>query len=648
MPESTWELTPPDQWPDFKDIKRIGLDTETRDPNLLSMGPGFCRGESEVVGISLSDGTRKIYLPVAHEDGENHSADQARAYIQSVLANCPNASLVGTNIRYDIEGLEHFGIDLKGRDLIDISVVGSLIDEECPQGHSLEALGKRNCGYGKSEDSLREAAIAQNLDPKADLWRLDPKYVGEYAEDDAWLPLKVFEQQEKEIEAQDLGQIWNLERQITPILHEMKKQGVPVNVEEAERYNKEFKESEQQMLKDLEVDLGWKCDPGKKAHQIKIFQDLGLDIRYTEKGNPSINDDDFSLFRDKHKNIELVANYLKMRKMRKDFIVRDILQHNVNGRVHPGWRQLRSRGGENQGGTVSGRLSGANPNLMAIPSRDKFWGPVIRGLYLPEEGKSWFKFDYSQQEYRILVHFACLMAKLPAEIARKLGIRRGDFRSALEVAKMFHKNPNMDYHQVIADMVGIERTPAKSVNFGVVYGIGDSKLAAQLGVTEEHAQHLLSLIHGKFPFKKAMALFSQEQAELRGYVRTLLHRRRHFNFWESKTFGEHGIFSTKDEAEDVFGAHNVKRAGTRKALNSVIQGSGADTTKKAMVDLYNEGILMPIQVHDELDGPFDPRDVKTIRKVAEIMENAVEMLVPSKVDPDWGPNWGNVRAFNIP
>jgi DNA polymerase I-like protein with 3'-5' exonuclease and polymerase domains len=245
---------------------------------------------------------------------------------------------------------------------------------------------------------------------------------------------------------------------------------------------------------------------------------------------------------------------------------------------------------------------------------------MIRSLFIPEEGHTWGCFDYSQQEPRLVVHYAALQNMYAV----------GDVLDA-------YNDDEADFHQIVADMAEIPRSQAKTINLGLFYGMGKNKLQAELGVNKERANDLFRQYHARVPFVKQLMDSVMARAQDRGKVRTLLGRLCRFHLWEPNQFGIHKPL-THDAALAEHGP-GIKRAYTYKALNRLIQGSAADMTKKAMIELHKEGITPHIQVHDELDiSVSDNAD-----KIKEIMESAVELEVPNKVDYESGPNWGTIK-----
>jgi DNA polymerase I-like protein with 3'-5' exonuclease and polymerase domains len=189
-----------------------------------------------------------------------------------------------------------------------------------------------------------------------------------------------------------------------------------------------------------------------------------------------------------------------------------------------------------------------------------------------------------------------------------------------------------------ADIVGVKRKQAKTINLGIMYGMGVGKMADQLGISQDEAKKLLETYHEKVPFVRGIADLASKQAEMNGKVRTVGGRVCRFPLWESRSFGY-----TKPlphaEAVKEYGP-GIRRAFTYKALNKLIQGSAADQTKKAMVDCMREGLLPMLQVHDELC--FNVESDEQASRIAEVMENGIQLMVPSKVDQDLQTNWGDV------
>ena len=397
----------------------------------------------------------------------------------------------------------------------------------------------------------------------------------------------------KQIEHEDIQSIFDLETELFPCLVDMRFLGVRVDTEAAHQLKKKLVGEEELALLKVKKETGIDIQIWAARSIAKVFEKLNLPYDVTAKTSaPSFTKN----FLQNHPNpiVQQIARAREINKSHTTFID-TILKHSHKGRIHAEINQIRS----DQGGTVTGRFSYNNPNLQQIPARNKELGPMIRSLFIPEEGCSWGCFDYSQQEPRLVTHYAALDGLYGVE----------------EVLDAYNDEPNTDFHRIVADMANIPRSQAKTINLGLFYGMGKNKLQAELGVSKENAEDLFRTYHDKVPFVKMLMESVMRRAQDRGRVRTLLGRRCRFNLWEPNQFGIHKALP-HEEALTEHGP-GIKRAYTYKALNKLIQGSAADMTKKAMVDLYKEGIVPHIQVHDELDISVDDN----ADKIKEIMEN---------------------------
>jgi DNA polymerase I-like protein with 3'-5' exonuclease and polymerase domains len=222
------------------------------------------------------------------------------------------------------------------------------------------------------------------------------------------------------------------------------------------------------------------------------------------------------------------------------------------------------------------------------------------------------------------VHYACL-TELPGS----------------EEFKEKYKNDfSTDFHKIVSEMADIPRDQAKTINLGKFYGMGKNKLKGELGVPDEEASRIIRQYDSRVPFVKQLMNHASDRAERRGQIRTLLGRLCHFHLWEPSQFGVHKPLSHEAALQEH--GPGIKRAFTYKALNKLIQGSAADMIKKAMLDLYKEKIIPLIQIHDELN--ISIKDKAESDKVIEIMENAVSLEVPNKVDYEKGKHWGEIEG----
>ena len=608
-PETEW--VPPDRLPDLSGHLEIAIDLETRDPNLLTMGSGSVRRDGEVVGIAVAVEGWSGYFPIAHEGGGNMDRALVLDWFEELLQT--PATKIFHNAMYDVSWIRSMGFYINGG-IIDTMIAASLIDE-MRFSYTLDSVGKDYVGMRKNEKLLQEAAKDWGVNPKAEMWRLPAPFVGEYAEKDAEITLKLWHALQHEISKQDLWDIFNLETELFPCLVDMKFKGVRVDIAKATAVKKQLIKTEKELLRDIKKIAGFDVEIWAGASIAKAFDTLKIPYDRTELGAPSFTKN--FLATHPAELPKLINEAREINKANTTFID-TILKHEHKGRIHAEINQIRS----DQGGTVTGRFSYANPNLQQIPARHKELGPMIRSLFIPEEKCKWGCFDYSQQEPRILVHFASLM-KLEGT---------GSIVDA-------YNDGSADFHQMIADMAGIERKQAKTINLGIMYGMGKNKLMAELGLMKDDAEKLLKTYHQRAPFVKMLSEAVARRADDSGKIRTIGGRLCHFDLWEPHGFGIKKPLKHADALREH--GPGIKRAFTYKALNKLIQGSAADMTKTSMLALYREGVIPHIQIHDELD--ISVSSPSQAEKIIGIMEEAVELQVPNKVDYEKGDSWGDIK-----
>jgi DNA polymerase I-like protein with 3'-5' exonuclease and polymerase domains len=617
MFEAQKEWICPENFPDLKGYKYIAIDLETKDPDLKTSGSGAIRGHGEIVGIAVAVEGWSAYYPIAHEGGGNLEKEKVLSWIKEVCAN--ESVKIFHNAMYDVCWLRAYGIQINGI-IIDTMVMASLIDEN-RLWYSLNSVSFDYLGETKDEKSLKEAAASWGIDAKAEMYKLPAMYVGTYAEKDASLTLELFKVLSREIGKQKLQEVFDLETQLFPCLLDMKFKGVRVDVEKAKELKKTLTSQEQELLRKVKTETGIDTQIWAARSIATVFDKLNLPYERTEKSHAPSFTKNF-LSEHKHPIVNMIAKAREINKAHTTFID-TILKFEHKGRIHADINPIKS----DQGGTVTGRFSYANPNLQQIPARNKELGPMIRSLFIPEVGHKWGCFDYSQQEPRLVVHYAATTEPICFD------------ESVTKIVDEF-KNNSVDFHKTVADMAGISRTQAKTINLGLFYGMGKAKLQAELGLsTKQEAENLFNQYHLNVPFVKELMNKTSALAQTSGSIGTLLGRRCRFNKWEPATFGMHTPM-TLEEAEATYGRGRIRRAFTYKALNKLIQGSAADMTKKAMLDLYNEGIIPHIQIHDELD--ISVKDDNEAKKIIDIMENAVTLAVPNKVDYESGDTWGDI------
>ena len=601
----------PSDYKDLSEAKEIAIDLETRDEGINEgLGAGWAMKKGEIIGFAVATEGFQGYYPFGHFGGGNLIKEQVLKYMHDIC-RLPCRKIFH-NAQYDVGWLQAYGIDVQG-EIVDTMVAGALIDEN-RYTYRLNSLAKDYIGELKAETDLVEAAKAHGVDPKMEMWKLPAEHVGYYAEQDARLTYLLWQRFKHEIHQQSLETIWNLERSLLPILIRMRQRGVRVDVEEAEKLKHRFVNIEKETLAAIKKLVGKDIDIWA-ARQIGFaFDKLGLDYPRTSKSNePSFTQN--WLVNSPYDISKLIVKAREVNKFHNTFL-NSIMKYEHKGRIHGEINQLRS----DTGGTVSGRLSMNNPNLQQLPARNKEYGPVIRGLFKPEEGCQWGSFDYSQQEPRLVVLYACYP----------------DYEGSQELVKAY-KNSNADFHQTVADLVGIGRKQAKTIGLGLMYGMGKNKLSNMLGVSFDEARELIDKYNRKAPFVKLLSDRCMLKANEEGVIRTKLGRKCRFDMWEPRDFGVHTPESFEN-ASAKYGRSNIKRAFTYKALNRLIQGSAADQTKQAIVSCFDEGHVPILQIHDELC--FNISKKEDVSKIKSVMESCVELKVPSEVDVALGQNFG--------
>jgi DNA polymerase I-like protein with 3'-5' exonuclease and polymerase domains len=606
------EWVKPTEFPDLRHADEIAIDLETYDPDLKKLGTGSVVGRGKVVGIAVATDGYSGYFPFDHEGGGNLDKALVMKWFKDICES--TADKIFHNAMYDVCWIRSMGFKINGR-IYDTMIAASLVNENRYR-YDLNSLGWDFVGQGKNETELNNAAKEWGVDPKADMWKLPALYVGNYAERDAELTYALWRVMQKEISNQDLGSIFDLETDLFPCLVDMRFKGVRVDTESAHKLKQQLSEQEKQLLQEVTKETGEECQIWAARSIAKVFDKLKLPYERTEKTQAPSFTKNF-LSNHEHPLVKKIAKAREINKAHTTFID-TIIRYEHKGRIHADINQIRS----DQGGTVTGRFSYSNPNLQQIPARNKDLGPLIRSLFIPESGCEWGCFDYSQQEPRLVVHYASL-----------------DQDTSVFGVKEAYDDGDADFHTIVAKMADIPRTAAKTINLGLFYGMGKAKLQAELGVSKDKAEELFNIYHSRVPFVKSLMNSVSNRAQQRGQIRTLLGRLCRFHLWEPNTFGMHKALPFEQAVQEH--GPGIKRAYTYKALNKLIQGSAADMTKKSMLDLYKEGIVAHIQIHDELDVSVEsPEQAK---KIVEIMENAVKLEIPNKVDYESGKNWGTIN-----
>lgn len=646
-PKATWQ--PPrlsDLPSDWSAFRRVGIDTETHDQHLTTLGPGVRRGAS-IIGYSVAfeDGP-KFYVPMRHPDTANVDERQALAYLRDCGRGF-TGEICGANLGYDLDFLWEQEVQFSScSGYRDVQVAEPLIDE-LQLSYSLEAIARKYLGRGKTEGGLREAAAAYGVDPKKGMWQLPARFVGPYAEDDADLPLTLLRKQERVIDEQELWQVYDLESALLPVLVRMRRRGVRVDedrLDEVERYCIARADEEVAKINRITGMTLTRHHLMNSNALAPALQHQGIRLPLTGKTRkPSVSQAVFA----EHKDdpvVQALAEARRYNKVSNDF-VGSIRKHLIKGRIHTTFNQLRRNkeedgfdedgdAAEQEGGRF-GRMSCVDPNLQQQIGRDPELTPLWRRIYVPEEGRLWCSADYSQQEPRMAIDAAVRAGGAIDETTGRPFISAFAWERAKAAAQKYRDDPETDNHQMVADMAGIPRKAAKELFLGRIYGMGGPKLCGKLGlptkiiphwkdpdrkveVAGDEGQALMDRLHRELPFIEETSRALQQLARRRGYITTLLGRRCRF-------------------PQDGLGNFDW----TQKAFNRRVQGSSADQTKVAVVELDRAGFHLQLQIHDETNGSV--ADHAEARRWGELMRDCMELMVPSKVDVEVGPSWGEAK-----
>lgn len=625
--ESNW--SPPEMLPALRGATMVAIDLETHDPSMKTHGAGWAyEGRGAVVGFALATPEHgSFYLPVAHGGGGNLDLGAVTRFMRE-LCSRPIPKIMH-NALYDTGWLRRAGIEVTGP-IYDTMFAACLLDEN-RFSYSLDNVAKEWIGVGKDESLLDAAAKARygaKAKSKEVLWKLPANFVGRYAEVDAETTLDLFRFCKQRLEKDNLWKLFELECSLIPMLVDMRWNGIRVDVDEAGKVREMLLAKEKALLAEIKRKWRVSVDVWSAASIASAFDQEGLDYPTTDKGAASFRKG--WLEAHPHELAKAVVDVRKYNKASSTFIDGMILGHTVKGRIHCELHPLKS----DDGGTVSGRFSCSSPNLQQVPARDPEIGPLIRSLFLPEEGTVWGAFDYASQEPRLTVHFA----------------HRAKQAGAAKAVEGYTQNPRMDYHQMVADMAGIGRKQAKGINLGLAYGMGGVKLCHELGLPTEFTERgyevpgeegkaLLDTYNAKVPYVKGLSDMCSRRATDVGFIRTYGGRLCRFDLYEAAK-GREGGALPHAEALAKWGP-GVRRAYTHKALNRLIQGSAADMTKLAMAELWRQGIIPMMQMHDELDVSVESKVQADL--ITQCMVECVKLDVPVVVDAEFGPNWGGAK-----
>ena len=645
---------------DLTGIDTVAVDIETYDPNLKTKGLGAIRNDGFICGIAVATSKETAYFPLRHSDTDINPERINKIWevLNEKIFQNEKITKVFHNAIYDVCWIRAItGKPMQGR-LVDTMIAASVINENRFK-YSLDSLSKDYLDEGKYKYDLQQKTLEWSggtvKDPMTNMHKLPAAIVKDYAKQDVDLTLKLWNLFDKKIDEvlytkedgdqKTCRQIFELETKLFLCLVDMKFKGVKIDVQKAILFGKHLKKRRNQILKAIENITTIKVDIWAASSIKNLLEHQNItDYKVTPKSKMPQLPKDY-LKTHKNKFLRMIAKAREYDKAVNTFI-EGLLGYVHKGRIHADINQIRS----DAGGTVTGRFSMSNPNLQQIPSKG-FIGKKMRELFIPDEGYKWGSFDYSQQEPRIVVHYAI-----------KLGL------PGTESLQQEFDRDDADFHQIVADMANISRKQAKTINLGLFYGMGKIKLQKELGLDQIKARNLFNEYHNRVPFVRQLSQDLIQFSKDNKLLFTLYDRFCRFDKWETTNkewnpetnrFNPVTLYTEKD-AREAFKAEMLDKfkenkidpnymdyfdryytpAFTYKALNRLIQGSAADMTKKAMVDLYEKGIIPHIQIHDELCFSTTDHEAKIIK---ETMEQTIPLEVKNKVDYESGPNWGQIK-----
>jgi DNA polymerase I-like protein with 3'-5' exonuclease and polymerase domains len=648
---------PPSFWPNLDNAIRIGIDTETKDLGLQDHGPGWGRRQGHIVGVSLAaedrQGNRgKWYWPIRHEFGDIANFDPANVldYVRYAVGNA-NQRKIGQNLTYDMGYLADEGVYFNGP-IDDVMFGEALLDSDSDQ--NLDAISTKYDAGSKKTNLLYpwiRAAYPNTAEKylRREIYRSPVMLVGPYAEDDAYLPLNIWHAQQPLINREQLDYVYRLECDLIPLMIEMRRQGVRVDLDYFAGLLEELETETRSLYQQARETFGVDFFKTSSGHVGPLLEQFGMKVPRTSEGKYSVEKEWLGL--QKHPFADAVLNIREHEKICQTFIRSYIFKQNLNGRLFPQFHQLRTE----DNGTMLGRFASSDPNLQNIPSRTKL-GKRVRGGFVPNHNHmGWRKFDFSQIHYRLLANFAVDDGDGSAEALRQTYIRdrKTDYHMNVyrNVAPFmgWSQDYTLDEKGEFNEEIKLRRRPIKNVNFGLLYGQSPPSLAYKSGMTEAQADEFFDAYHKGAPYVKPTMKDIEREAQSRGYVTTLCGRRIRFNLWEprKRNWDNPATPLPYEMAYSRYGADIIRAFGYR-AVNYKFQGSEPDIMKSAMRECYRSGVFNVtgyplITVHDELDFSV-PDDSPEMRQAFDFiqytMENTIKLRIPIFVDESNGPSWG--------
>ena len=573
----------------FLTTKNLSFDTETTSTNTI---------DAELVGLSFAvEAHKAFYVPVPADRVE---AQKVVDIFRPVYEN-ESIQKVGQNIKYDMEVLRIYGIELKG-ELFDTMIAHYLIQPELR--HNMDYLAEVYLGY---QTIHIDELIGPNGKGQRSMRDLTPEQVYEYACEDADITLQlknVLEPKLEEVGAKEL--FWQIEMPLVPVLAEMEMNGVRIDTQSLSETSAQLTQRALDIEKHIFELAG---EPFNIASPKQVGDILFGKLRIVEKpkktktGQFVTSEDVLQLLRNKHEIVDEILKFRGLKKLLGTYV--DALPKLINprtGHIHTSFNQTVA---------ATGRLSSSDPNLQNIPVRGED-GKEIRRAFIPDDGCLFLSADYSQIELRVMAH-------LSGDEHMIAAFREGRDIHAATAAKV--------YKESIENVSRDQRTKAKRANFGIIYGISVFGLSERLNISRDEAKQLIDGYFATFPRVHEYMEEAKQQARQQGYAETLFHRRRYLPDINS-------------------GNATVRGLAERNAINAPIQGTAADIIKVAMIRIFErfrrEGIRskMILQVHDELNFSVLPEEKELVERiVVEEMQNACSLHVPLIADAGWGSNW---------
>ena len=567
----------------------ISLDTETTSTNAI---------EAQLVGLSFAIEEKKAYyVPVPEQANE---AQNIVNRFKAIYEN-PKTLKVGQNIKYDLEVLRNYGIDLQGP-LFDTMVAHYLLQPELR--HNMDFMAEVYLNY---ETVHIDALIGPKGKAQKNMRELAPSEVYNYACEDADITLQLKNVLQPKLVEAGVERLFNeVEMPLIPVLAEMECNGVRIDTAALKETSQVFTERMLQLEQEIYQAAGktFNVASPKQVGDILFGEMKIIDKpKKTKTGQYVTSEEVLQTLRSKHPIVAHILDYRALKKLLGTYV--DALPKLINprtGHIHTSF---------NQAVTATGRLSSSDPNLQNIPVRGED-GKEIRKCFIPEEGCEFFSADYSQIELRVMAHLSQDANMLDA-------FREGYDIHAATAAKIYDKP--------VSEVTRDERTKAKRANFGIIYGITVFGLADRLNIERAEAKQLIDGYFKMFPQVRDYMEQAKETAKTNGYVETFFHRRRYLPDINSSNATVRGI-------------------AERNAINAPIQGSAADIIKVAMVRIFqrfqreNIRSKMILQVHDELNFSVLPTEKELVERIVmEEMQAAYPLDVPLVADGGWGKNW---------